>query len=137
MIREDYATWFCKDDISKIENYAAAIADKDNMWHCHHRLELTLDGEFALSKADLKRHNMYYHRPYFELIFLSQTEHKKLHGLRKARSDNQKRMISKAMHDKKLANKHWYNNGLISVQSSSCPPGFTLGRIYKRKESSK
>ena len=38
---------FCKDDISKIENYDKAIADTTQTYECHHRLELTLDGEQA------------------------------------------------------------------------------------------
>lgn len=69
----------CRDDISKIENYELAIADTEHMWDCHHRLELTLDGEFAHDKEDLKRLGMYWHRPYYELIFLTKSEHKKIH----------------------------------------------------------
>jgi len=68
----------CKDDPSLIENYDKAIADKEK-WICHHRLELTLDGDFALSKEELIRFGMYYHRPYFELIFLPWNEHTKIH----------------------------------------------------------
>ena len=30
---------FCCEDISKIENYAAAIADTTQTWECHHRME--------------------------------------------------------------------------------------------------
>ena len=70
---------YCKDDISKIENYEQAITDKEQTWECHHRLELTLDGEFAHSKEELERLDMYYNRPYFELIFLSKSEHYRLH----------------------------------------------------------
>ena len=71
---------YCRDDLSKIENYEQAINDKENMWVCHHRLELTLDGEEALSQKDLMRMNMYYHRPYFELIFIKDIDHRKLHA---------------------------------------------------------
>ncbi len=70
---------YCRDDISKIENYELAKADNFVGWECHHRLELTLDGEHAHSREDLKRMNMYYNRPYFELIYLRRTEHCKLH----------------------------------------------------------
>lgn len=70
---------FCKDDISKIENYELAKADNFEGWVCHHRLELTMDNEHAHSREDLKRMNMYYNRPYFELIFLRLSEHSKLH----------------------------------------------------------
>lgn len=70
---------FCKDDISKIENYEQAINDTENVWCCHHRLELTLDGDYAHSKEDLIRMGMYYNRPYFELIFMKDNEHTRLH----------------------------------------------------------
>lgn len=80
MINEKSAKLYCKDDISKIENYEDAVNDSAHSWDCHHRLELTLDGEFANSVKDLKRMNMYFNRPYFELIFLRHGEHTRLHG---------------------------------------------------------
>lgn len=66
-------------EIEKIENYAKAVADKENKWVIHHRLELTLDGDFAVFKKDLIRMGMYYHRPYYELIFMKDSDHKKMH----------------------------------------------------------
>ena len=62
-----------------IENYDKAVADNFKGWMLHHRLECTIDGEYALSVKDLKRMNMYYNRPYFELIYLTNSEHSKLH----------------------------------------------------------
>lgn len=79
MINTDKANLYCKDDLSKIENYDKAIADITNTWDIHHRLELTLDSEFAHTREELKRLGMYYHRPYFELIFLTHGEHQSLH----------------------------------------------------------
>lgn len=80
---------FCKDDISLIEGYDEAI-NSDECYACHHRLELTLDNEYAHSKNELIRLGMYYGRPYFELIFIKDSEHSALHrkaewkaGLRK------------------------------------------------------
>ena len=95
----------CKDDISKIENYDKAIADKTQTWDCHHRLELTLDGDFAHSVKDLKRLEMYYNRPYFELIFLTHDEHIKLHKSNKywknkSHNDNFGRRHTKEAKDK-------------------------------------
>ena len=81
MISEKFARKYCRDDISKIENYEKAISDDTQIWDLHHRLELTLDGEFALSAAQLKMHDMYYNRPYYELIFLTHAEHRRLHGM--------------------------------------------------------
>lgn len=79
MINPKYAESYCKDDISKIENYDLAVSDSDK-WVCHHRLEITMDGEFAHTKLEMIRMNMYYQRPYFELIFLKESEHRKLHN---------------------------------------------------------
>lgn len=62
-----------------IENYELAKADDFKGWVIHHRLELTLDGNYAHTKEDLIRMNMYYHRPYYELIYLRTTEHQSLH----------------------------------------------------------
>lgn len=72
---------YCKQgEFERIENYELAKADNFKGWDIHHRLELTLDGEYAHSKEDLIRLDMYYNRPYFELIFLTRTEHNKLHA---------------------------------------------------------
>lgn len=70
---------YCKDDISKIENYEKAVNDNTQMYEIHHRLELTLDGDFAHTVDELKRMDMYFNRPYFELVFLTKAEHTALH----------------------------------------------------------
>ena len=80
MINIINAKQYCKDDISLIENYDKAMSDNTQKWHLHHRLELTLDNEYALSKQDLIRYGMYYKRPYFELIFMTEAEHRALHN---------------------------------------------------------
>ena len=67
-------------EIEKIENYEQAMADKEHTWVCHHRFELTMDGEFANYRKDLIRMGMYYNRPAFELIFMTKTDHMKMHA---------------------------------------------------------
>lgn len=100
MISKKHVKSFVREgELGKIENYDKAIADKTQIWECHHRLELTLDGEFAHTREELKRMGMYYNRPYFELIFLTKAEHMRLHG--KARSEEHKNSISK-IHKGKL-----------------------------------
>ena len=103
MINESKAHKFCKDDITKIQNYDKAIADPMQTWELHHRLELTLDGEFAHSREELKRLDMYYNRPYFELIFLTPSAHRILHTESKALSDETKRKRSEAKKGKPLS----------------------------------
>ena len=66
---------FCKDDISLIENYEKTLNDNENIWDIHHRLET----ELGVSKQYLIDNNLYYNRPASELIFLSKSEHQKLH----------------------------------------------------------
>lgn len=79
MVNELHAHKLCKDDISKIENYEKAKADASHTWILHHRLELTIDGANAHTAKELQRLDMYYDRPYFELIFLNRSEHTSLH----------------------------------------------------------
>lgn len=80
MICEKTIKRFCKDDISLIENYDKAIIDKTQVWHCHHRRET------IFSKSDLIEIGEYYNRPACELIFLTPTDHHRLHRLGKHHS---------------------------------------------------
>lgn len=91
---------FCK-DFTEIENYDKAVADTTQKWECHHRLEFTINGEVAHTKDELKRLGMYYHRPYFELIFLPAKEHRFLHLSTRDRKDINKK-ISASLKGKSL-----------------------------------
>lgn len=104
---------FCRDDISKIENYDKAVADSAQSWDVHHRLELTLDGEFAHTATELKRLGMYYNRPYFELIFLTHSEHQRLHNMGKNNrfygknhSDEHRKKIAETMKGRTFTDEH-------------------------------
>lgn len=80
-IRLAHPRKYCRSgEFERIANYELAKADNFKGWCIHHRLELTLNGEYAHSKEELKRMNMYYNRPYFELIFLRLGEHMNLHN---------------------------------------------------------
>lgn len=76
---------YCK-DYTKIENYEKAVADTSQRWVVHHRLETHFsDGtprptNAFLSYKELLALEVYFNRPAEELIFLTDTEHKKLHG---------------------------------------------------------
>lgn len=71
---------YCKDNPELIENYIVAKEDKKQLYVIHHRLELTLNNEFAHTREELERLNMYFNRPYYELIFLPVSEHLSLHN---------------------------------------------------------
>ena len=96
MIDTYRAKKFCKEDISKIENYDKAISDNIQTWHCHHRTEIW----WNCSKKDLIDNECYYNRKACELIFLTPAEHKSLHSKGKIVSEETKQKMSKAQKDK-------------------------------------
>ena len=159
MINKNLVIKYCKDDISLIENYDKAIADKSRVWHCHHRRET------IFSKSDLIEIGEYYNRPACELIFLTSLEHHRLHNLGKHHSAETRLKISESNKGEKnpffgknhsaeackkmseshkgkhlseetrkkfseaRKGKHWYNNGVKSILAKTCPEGFVKGRI--------
>ena len=50
MISENYAKSYCSEEISLIENYQEAIADKEKMWDIHHRRECDENGRTLFTK---------------------------------------------------------------------------------------
>ena len=92
---------FCNGDISQIENYDKAVTDIEHTWHCHHRMEIGKNGEIILKK-DLISHGLYYNRPPEELIFLTKSEHRRIHRKGMTLSESHKRKISEANKGKKL-----------------------------------
>ena len=149
---------FCKDDFSLIENYDKAIADKTQVWDCHHRRET------IYSAKELIEIGEYYNRPACELILLTKSEHTRLHHLGKHHSEETRKKISESKNGennywfgkhhseetrkkiseahkgknhsdetrKKMSEahkgKHWYNNGMQNVFTYECPEGFVQGR---------
>ena len=99
MINEYYAKKFCKEDISKIKNYDKAIADTTQVWHCHHMTETW----WNCSKQELIDNECYYNRKACELIFLTPTEHSKLHNKGKKLSEETRRKISESTKGKKFS----------------------------------
>lgn len=79
MISERSAKLYCSEDISLIENYHIAIADKDRMWEIHHRRECDDEGRTLFTKKQLIDINVYYNRPASELMFVTRSMHMKIH----------------------------------------------------------
>lgn len=75
MINEKKARSYCKEDISKIKNYNKAIADSTQVWDCHHMTETW----WNCTAKDLIENECYYNRKACELIFLTKSEHRRLH----------------------------------------------------------
>ena len=91
MISNKRVKRYCREDISLINNYDKAIADKSQIWVCHHINEITF------TRQELIKQNMYYNRPANELVFLTPAEHRKLHLTICAGADEWKLKHSKAM----------------------------------------
>lgn len=125
MIDEKALARYCCGDPTEIENYAEALADTQT-WECHHRLELTKDGKFAYSKEALIKKGWYYNRPISELIFLTESEHKKMHG--KGRSDDTREKYSKVK--KGIPLKHFD----ITVSQVDDPKVYHSEKYQKNKD---
>ena len=69
---------YCK-DLSKIENYQKAISDTTQKYELHHRLEIMPFSGKRVDKYYLMNQEMYYDVQPEALIFLTATEHRKLH----------------------------------------------------------
>ena len=100
MINEKYAKSYCCEDLSLIENYELAIADTTQMWEIHHRRGT------IYSKKDLKEIGEYYNRPATELIFLTHSEHRRLHTKGIPLSEAHKKAVSEAKKGISLSEAH-------------------------------
>lgn len=137
MINEMYANAFCKEDISKIENYEQAKNDNTQSWDCHHRTEIW----WNCTSQELIDNECYYHRPAKELIFLTHVEHSKLHNnlVKYVQSSDSwiKSKEGRAQVSNLMSNSRWYNNGEINIRiakDSEPPKGFVLGRTYNKRQ---
>lgn len=99
MINEKQARKYCRDDLSKIENYEKAIADTTQVWECHHMTETW----WNCSKKDLIENECYYNRKACELIFLTRAEHIRLHKAGQHLSEEHCRKLSASHKGKKRA----------------------------------
>lgn len=70
--------------IDLIENYDIAMKDNLDGWDIHHKLEIHDD--YINSLKHMKLMNLYYNRPPAELIWLRNSDHKRLHA--KSRRSN-------------------------------------------------
>lgn len=81
MIARD-AKYYCREDLSLVENYDKALADKNETWVCHHRDEIKIlpSGiKVIRTKYDLIENDRYYYCPANELIFMRACEHTTMH----------------------------------------------------------
>lgn len=133
-------------DESLIENYDKAVADTTQTWVCHHRMELE---PIRMTMEDLKEKGLYWNRPPEELIFLTHSDHAKLHYTGKnnpmynksswEKCTEEERKIraekySNSMRGKNKGKKMW-NNGVVTRFQVECPgEGWFPGMHKKSKE---
>ena len=68
---------YCSEPLSHIENYQEAMNDPTRTWVIHHRKEI--DNGVFRTPGELIENGMYWHRPASELIFLTKSEHSRIH----------------------------------------------------------
>lgn len=107
---------YCK-DFEKIENYDKAIADTTQTWDCHHRAEICYSRKELIEKGD------YYNVPACNLIFLTSSEHSKLHTTERYCSEETKRKISES-----LKGNQWNKGKHHSEESKR-----KMSKVYKGK----
>lgn len=149
MIHIYNVTRFCCEDISLIENYNEAI-NSNETYHCHHRNEI-VDG-VVYSVKYLKDNGLYYDRPASELIFLSPSDHIKIHNSGKTHpmfgkhiSDLHKKKLSEThkgkivseetrrKHSEAMKGKHWNLSAETKQKMAEAHKGRTFSEETKRK----
>lgn len=110
---------YCSGDVTEIENYEKVVADPTQKWECHHRKELTEDGEFQYSFKDLKKMKEYYKRPPEELIFLTRAEHQRLHS--KANKGKKRNYIREKYYLKDKDKFEAYDRAFLEKRSMESP----------------
>ena len=83
---------YCSEPLENIENYDKAIADSEQTWQCHHRAEVLPCGVY--SRRDLIKTGLYWNRPASELIFLTHSDHRRLHNLNQSQETHRSRSSS-------------------------------------------
>lgn len=138
---------YCCEDISKIENYDIAVNDSTQRYVCHHKKGI----ELKLTKEELQDAGLYFNRPADELIFLTVSEHAKLHQAnltekqKTEKSERSRQVITKVnktywkgrkwskqrkeKHSQLLSEYRWWTNGTKCVRAKTCPgEGWIRGR---------
>ena len=121
---------YCQ-DYKSIENYDNAISDKENIWDCHHSGEILPCGKF--SRDTLKKYGLYYNRPASELIFLTHSEHIRIHRTGKHHSDDIRMKISLAEKGKKMSE----DSRMKISESNKGKPAWNKGKHHTEESKRK
>lgn len=150
MINEKLVKQYCKEDISLIENYEIAISDNTQTWHCHHRDEVKVlpSGMRVIRLSqDLIEAGRYYNCPANELIFLTNSEHRRLHNTGEGNPNYSKKLseehrgnISTALQGKKFSEEHKSKLSIVrkgfvakSIEEHYSKPISDIPKIYRNE----
>ena len=133
MVNLELAKKYCCEDISKIENYEQAAASPET-WDCHHRAEILPCGNF--SSEDLKFFDLYYSRLASELVFLTKSDHHRLHAINMTKK--WKNLLSKNAKLNGMIGKHHTENTKKKMsESHKGLPSPNKGDHFSHKNSTK
>lgn len=135
MISVKHAKLFCCEDISLIENYNKAIVDNSQIWECHHRLEI--QGDVLISMQELIEQGLYYSRPACELIFLTKSEHSKLHADNQQPSARLKNSIANSGSNNAMYGKHHTQESKKKMAEAKKGNTIWLGRKHTEESKKK
>lgn len=159
MIRKDKGIRNVCSTYEQVENYEKAIEDVEQLWELHHRREI----DENKSMQQLIDEGKYFDVAPEELIFLTRSEHRKLHNEGKIASEAVRKKISErakqrtgesnsmfGKHHSEAAKKEiseallkeknpfyktfWWNNGKVAIRSKEQPGSdFVRGRLKSNK----
>lgn len=140
MISFRNAKRYCRDDISKIENYELAVSDPNETWALHHRDEVkTLPSGITVIRklSDLKEAGRYYACPSNELIFLTKYEHGRVHG--KNKTEEGKRKLSESMkgNQNRKGRRHSEETRKKISEAAKGRPSSSYSRIFTKESRKK
>ena len=122
-----------------VENYDKAMADTEQMWVCHHRVETIM----CCGREELISKGAYYDRPAHDIILLTRAEHRHVHNegrnnpwkgrhhsdeTRKILSNQRKGVPKSDEHKRKISAatfKRWENKEARRAQSEKLREVFT------------
>ena len=139
---------YCKDDYKKIPGYERAVREPGKFL-VHHVLELTLDGQFAHTTEELEKMGMYWKRPYYELQWMSLSDHMTMHSTISNPMSGNGEKVSNTKSGKwkgdsvgpigkyKRALKKFKNGEISELELSEARAELQLSRVYSRKRKRK
>ena len=127
---------YCRDCIESVENYDKAVADKENLWVCHHKDEIRIlpSGMVAVRTSDdLMEMGSYWRCPANELIFMLEKEHMAMHAHYQRVSTEAKQKMRLAKLGKPSARKFYSPSAVTRDKLRAAQTGKRLSPETRRK----